>query len=400
MRVRIGVRSLPPLPPRRAARLAWAMAPLALGCNLLAVEPVRWERAANGCPPGSVAEEWPAAAPAEVGLAPGPLEAMAARAGRGELGNLHGVVVVRDGRLVFERYFTGRDQVWGGSADDVSFDAATLHDLRSVTKSVVGALVGIAQGAGMLPGLDAPLTDLLPDSRDRVAPAVSRIQLLHALRMSAGLAWDELSMPYWWPWNDETEMWRSDDPVGFVLTRPVVGDPGGAFAYNGGLPTVLAAVVERASGVPLDRFAAERLACPLGISAFEWMRHPSGVFIAASGLRLRPRDLARFGWMMLDGGRFGGRQIVPADYARVSVARQLETHSFIAPGYGYQWWVTEVGPPEARRDVPAAIGNGGQRIFLLAEERAVVVVTGGMYDDPNQGEGPLQVLEAVLEAAR
>ena len=282
----------------------------------------------------------------------------------------------------------------------MSFDARTLHDLRSVTKSVVGALVGIALGTDMLPGLDAPLTDLLPGYRDRVSPDLQRIQLRHALLMSAGLAWDELSMPYWWPWNDETEMWRSDDPVGFVLTRPVVARPGGAFAYNGGLPTVLGAIVEQASGTTLDRFAAERLFCPLGVSVFEWMRHPSGTYIAASGLRLRPRDMARFGWMMLEGGRFAGRQLVPEEYVRASLARQEETKSFLAPGYGYQWWVTELGAGDARRDVPAAIGNGGQRIFLLQKEHIVVVVTAGMYDSRNQGEGPQRVLEAVLAAAR
>ena len=373
---------------------------LALGCNLFAVEPTRWERSASGCPQASVVEEWPTAAPAEVGLAAGPLEEIATRAARGELGNLHSILVVRDGRLVFERYFAGPDQKWSRSAGDVSFDASTLHDLRSVTKSVVGALVGIALGAGMLPGLDAPLPELLPAYRARMSPAVQRIQLRHALGMSAGLAWDELSMPYWWPWNDETEMWRSDDPVGFVLTRPVVAEPGAAFAYDGGLPTVLAAIVEQASGTTLDRFAAERLFCPLGVPSFEWMRHPSGTFIAASGLRLRPRDMARFGWMMLEGGRFGGRQLVPEDYVRASLSRQEETQSFIAPGYGYQWWVTEGGAADARRDVPAAIGNGGQRIFLLEPEHAVVVVTAGMYDSPKQREGPQRVLEAVLAAVQ
>jgi CubicO group peptidase (beta-lactamase class C family) len=375
-----------------------ALAPFALGCNLFVVVPTRWERGVDRCPPGSAADEWPTASPSEAGLSVGPLDEISARAARGDLGNLHSILVVRDGRLVFERYFAGPDQIWGRSAGVVTFDASTLHDLRSVSKSIVGALIGIALGAGMLPGLDASLLDLLPTYRDRVSPDVQRIQLRHALLMSAGLAWDELSMPYWWPWNDETEMWRSDDPVGFVLTRAVVAEPGSTFAYNGGLPTVLGAIVEQASGTTLDRFAANRLFCPLGISAFEWMRHPSGTYIAASGLRLRPRDIARFGWMMLEGGRFGGRQIVPEDYVRASLFRQEETKSIIAPGYGYQWWVTEVGEADARRDVPAAIGYGGQRIFLLAKERIVVVVTAGMYDSTKQREVPQRVLEAVLAA--
>jgi CubicO group peptidase (beta-lactamase class C family) len=280
----------------------------------------------------------------------------------------------------------------------VTFDAATLHDLRSVTKSVVGVLVGIAQGDGSIPSVDTPLVDLLPTYRDRVAPAVARIRLRDALTMSAGLEWDELSMPYWWPWNDEIEMWRSGDPVLFALTRPVVAEPGSTFAYNGGLPTVLAAIVERASGMSIDRFATERLFCPLGIETFEWMRHGSGLHIAASGLRLRPRDMARIGWMMLENGRVGGRQIVPEAYVRQALAVQLETHNPIAPAYGYQWWVNQPVTPAGRLDVPTAIGNGGQRIFVLREARTVVVMTAGDYDARTQGLGPRRVLDAVLAA--
>lgn len=91
---------------------------------------------------------------------------------------------------------------------------------------------------------------------------------------------------------------------------------------------------------------------------------------------------------------------MPEEYSRASISRQEETKSFLAPGYGYQWWVTEIGEGETRRDVPAAIGNGGQRIFLLEKERIVVVVTAGMYDSKDQGEAPRRVLEAVLAAAR
>src|SRR5262249_45935602 len=156
------------------------------------------------------------------------------------------------------RYFSGADAEWGRPIGQVLFGSDTLHDLRSVTKSVVGALVGIAHGDGLLPDLDAPLADLLPEqSRGRERELAGRT-VRHALTMSAGLRWDELSHPYWDPRNDENGMWRSRDPVGYALSRPVVAPPGTRFAYNGGLPTVLAAVVEKAAGMPIDRFARER----------------------------------------------------------------------------------------------------------------------------------------------
>src|SRR5262249_43893828 len=192
---------------RRLAILLVGLAPLAAACNMLEAEPKRWEQNATSCPLGSATDPWPVAGPSEVGLDPRPLDAVAERAARGELGNLHAIVIVRDGRLVFERYFTGRDTLWGRSLGEVAFNADTLHDLRSVSKSVVGALVGIAHGAGLLPTLDAPLVDLLPKYRDQVAPGAEKIRLRHALTMSAGLEWDELSRPHWWPAKDEAARW-------------------------------------------------------------------------------------------------------------------------------------------------------------------------------------------------
>jgi len=358
----------------------------------------RWDRSAADCPGMPVAEPWPTASPAEAGIDAGALAAIAERVERGELRNVHSLLVVRGGKLVFERYFAGDDAVWGRSLGRVSFGPDTLHDLRSVTKSVVGALVGIAHGDGALPDLDAPLASVLPEqSKGRERELAGRT-VRHALTMSAGLEWDELSHPYWDPRNDENGMWRSRDPVAYALARPVVAVPGTRFAYNGGLPTVLAAAVEKTTGMPIDRFARERLWCPLGITQVEWVRHGSGVFVAASGLRLRPRDMARFGWMMLDGGRFGGRQIVPADYARVSLEPQMSTANPIAENYGYLWWLARVPTETGGVDLPVALGNGGQRIVVDRPAGVVIVITAGNYDARDQGEVPRDITRAVLRA--
>ena len=125
------------------------------------------------------------------------------------------------------------------------------------------------------------------------------------------------------------------------------------------------------------------------------MRHPSGVVVAASGLRMRPRDMARFGWMMHEEGRVGGTVIVPADYARASLTRQIETDGSLTPAYGYQWWI-ESSPDGSDR--PLAIGYGGQRIALVRTADMVIVVTAGEYGSPNQGAGPRSAIEAVVRA--
>lgn len=209
--------------------------------------------------------------------------------------------------------------------------------------------------------------------------------------MSAGLSWDELSHPYWDPRNDENGLWRASDPLEYALSRKPVAPGGTAFKYNGGLPVVLGQVVEKATGTPLDAYAREKLWCPLGVTHAEWVRHPSGIFVAASGLRLTPRDMARFGQMMLDEGRFAGKQIVPADFARESLASQVSTNGGFTPGYGYLWWIAQL---------PLAIGNGGQRIAVDKAHRMVVVITAGNYDSPTQGEGPTRVLTEVFRALR
>lgn len=351
---------------------------------------VRWERGAGDCAGAPMPEPWPTATPSEVGLDGAALDSLARRIETGELANIHSVVVVRDGKLAFERYSTGSDWLWSQPLGTVAFGPETLHDARSVTKSVVGVLVGIAHGLGAIPDLDAPLASFFPEHAQGRERDLEGRTLRHALTMSAGLSWDELSLPYSDPRNDEHGMWSSDDPLEYALSRKPVAPGGARFAYNGGLPTVLAAAIEKATGQPLDVFARERLWCPLGVTRTEWLQHRSGLFVAASGLRLTPRDMARFGQMMLDAGRFAGRQIVPADYARASLSAQVSTGGGgFPPSYGYQWWIAQL---------PVASGNGGQRIFVDRERRMVLVITAGNYDSREQVEAPMRVFEAVQGA--
>lgn len=381
----------------------------ALSAALLALVPTActgpqttsWHRSAEACPGADPAAAWATSTPAEAGLDASALDALARRIEAGELGNLHSLLVVREGRLVYERYFAGEDRAWSRSLGTVEFAEDVLHDLRSVTKSVVSALIGIAQGHGWIGDLDQPLVDAVGRGGRDVDGGLHAVTLRHALTMSAGLEWRELELPYWDPRNGETRMWLGSDPLGWALGRPVESPPGAVFEYNGALPTALAAAVERGAGVSIDRFAVEHLMCPLGIPRFEWLRHRSGLHISASGLRLRPRDMARFGWMMLDGGRFAGRQVVPASFVRDALRAQIDTGDpGRAGGYGYLWWIRRLPAALGGFDVPVARGNGGQRIALIETARMVVVVTAGEYDAPTQNVGPREAIDSVIAALR
>ena len=179
--------------------------------------------------PPPLDDGWQTGTPEDVGLKRRPLEQMTEALRRGDYPNVHALLINKDGRLVYEEYFTGTDSRWhGGHREDVSlvFDRDTLHDVRSVSKSITSALVGIALGPDAVDSLDRPLIDFFPADTVADTHHLRHIALRHALTMSAGLDWNEEHVPHTNPANHETAMLESADPAGFVLARPVVTEPG------------------------------------------------------------------------------------------------------------------------------------------------------------------------------
>ena len=306
-----------------------------------------------------------------------------------ELG-VHAILIERSGRLIYEEYFDGHDERWGQPRGRVAISRDSLHDLRSVTKSVVSSLVGIALKSGAIRSVDQPLMDWFPEYADLNTSERRRVTLGHALAMTAGYQWDE-EVPYTNPLNDEIRMTRDSQPVRYALSRPFAFDPGSEYGYNGGLTQVVGVVVSRATKTSLSDFAQSRLFEPLGITQFEWLGNLGGMPSAASGLRMRPRDLAKFGSLYLHAGQWNGKQVVPADWVALSTRRHFRFRPRSGPdaggefGYGYFWWYfcypTAAGLIEAR----TAVGNGQQRIFVLPGLDMVVTILAGRYNDFTTG---------------
>lgn len=346
---------------------------------------------------------WPVDRPSTAGLDPARLARLTQRIRTGELPNVHAVLVEHDGRLVFERYFAGRDESWGTSLGEVDHGPETLHDLRSVTKSVTSALLGIALGADHEAAVDRPIASFFPDLAGTLGEGVSEITLHHMLTMTAGIEWNEMAVPYTDPANDEIRLYRTDDPVAFVLSRPVVQPPGTAWYYNGGLTQVVAGVIERLTGLPIDIFAEKVLFEPLGIRDYAWLRSsawpehlsPS----AASGLRLNARDLAKIASLFLHGGVWRGRQIIPAAWIARSTERFVEDVPWGPPGvYGYGYfWYPGVFNAQGGLRVIRAMGNGDQRLFIAPDQRLAVTVFAGNYNDFRHASGD-RVFAAVMRA--
>lgn len=331
---------------------------------------------------------WEETTAAEAGFQADMGERLAAAVASGSLPNLHAVLVVRNGKLVFEGYYDGIDERWGSSLGHLLFDAETKHDLRSVSKSIVGLLYGIALDAGQAPALDAPIVDSFPEYKDLAADRERRrMTVSDALTMRLGTQWNE-DLPYDDPNNSEIAMELSKDRYRFVLDRPFVTEPGTRWHYNGGATALLAKVIERGSGQSVFDFAKEKLFTPLGIEDVEWIKGNDGEFAAASGLRMRPRDVAKVGQVVLNRGQWQGKELIPqawldeAFVPRTRIDEELE--------YGYQWWLGNMR--ESGKPWMAAFGNGGQRLIVIPSLDLAVVITAGNYNQPDAWKLPVRVM--------
>ncbi|WP_326821631.1 serine hydrolase domain-containing protein [Streptosporangium sp. NBC_01756] len=324
---------------------------------------------------------WRQRQPEKAGFAPDLADRLDALIRQGRASGLHGVVVTRHGDLVLEHYGSGADHTWNTPLGTVDFGPDTPHDVRSITKSIVGLLYGIALADGLVPEPGEPILRHFPEYPDLAADSRrARLTVEHALTMTLGLQWDE-SKPYTSPENDEIGMELAADRYRFVLERPVIEDPGRRWHYSGGAAALVGGLIARGTGRPLEDFARTALFEPLGIGSFEWTAGDDGVAAAASGLRLTPRDLATIGQAVLD------RRVIPADWVESTLRPRVPLWN--GSSYGYLWYVT----PDGRA---TATGNGGQRLFLLPGLDLVVAVTAGNYNGSDQDATPRAVLEDVV----
>ena len=351
---------------------------------------------------------WTVAAPEQQGLDPALICGIGPRLEALKEANAHSVVITRDGRLVYEHYFAGNDERLGMSLGEVNFNAGTKHDIRSISKSVTSLLVGIALDRRLITDLDAPVFSFFPEYGDLRTPEKDRMTLHHLLTMSSGLAWDETSVAFTNPSNTYSQMEIAPRSDRFVLAQPLAAPPGTVFNYNSGGAELLGLILRKVSGKRLREFVKETLFDPLGIEDWEWEGSSGFNPAAASGLRLRPRDLAKIGQLVLERGKWQGRQIVSSSWIEDSTTPRLSGSDtammFYRPegisSYGYLWWLGRSPPEHPERDMIAGGGYGGQRVFILPSLGAVVVTTAGVYGDKASGMTALTTLnEFVFRAA-
>jgi CubicO group peptidase (beta-lactamase class C family) len=315
--------------------------------------------------------EWRTASPKSQGLNGKILKRVASRIRSGDRGRIDSLLVVRNGYLVFERYFNG-------------WNADGLHTLQSDTKSVTSLLVGIAIGQGKVGSVDDKVIDYFPEYRNirNLDARKEAMRIEDLLTMRTGLDWSE--NPYegspLQQLNESREDWLK-----FVLDWPMAEQPGTRFEYNSGGVILLGGIIRNATGMNVDRFAERNLFDPLGIERVGWYYgYPDALPHTGGGLLMRSRDMAKIGYLMLRGGRWEEAQVVPEDWIRSSTARiQRPPWSFggYPVNYGYLWWLLPLdGTGTTDEDILTASGARGQWIFAIPKYDIVVVATGDSLD--------------------
>lgn len=300
-------------------------------------------------------------------------------------GNIHSVLIFRDGKLVCEEYFTGPDENnHKGEIGVVAHNRETLHDLRSISKSVVALAALIAHSQGKIKDLDQSIFDFFPEYASLAQGDKRNITVRHALTMTPGLEWNE-GFSYSNPSNTAYQMNRAPDTIKFVLSRKLINKPGTKFEYSGGTTQLLAAIIKKTTGSNIEEFTRNHLLTPLGITRYEWAELKPGQPDADSGLRLRSRDLAKIGLLLVNGGTWNGKRIVPEELIADAMAEHAKVSADEKTGevvtYGYQIWRFAFRPEENWPSFFIELaGNGGQKVHIDPKTKAMVVITAANYD--------------------
>lgn len=321
-----------------------------------------------------------AAAPLLAASPPADPNAVLARWDKDEHPDLRGVVVLRDGRQIAERYYNG------ARADE-------LHDIRSAGKSVTALLVGIAIDRGAIRSLDDPVARYWTAAAGSAAGAVP---LRDVLTMRSGLAADDDDPAS--PGNED-RMDAAADPLAFARAVPRADPPGARYRYNSLTAYVAGIVVAEATGMRMADFARRHLFAPLGIARWRWDADAAGVTKGQGNLRLTTGGLATLGEMVRSGGRWRGRRIVASAWIADMLAPKVGIAAAdpYADGYGYFWYSRAQRIGDATIPVSFASGNGGNKIYVVPACRLVVAVTSSAYGRGYGQRRSEAILRAVLE---
>lgn len=309
----------------------------------------------------------------------------------GKYGEIHSMLIYKDGRLVFEEYYEGHQYQWDAPnhyGEWVSWDRDMLHCIHSDTKSITSLCIGIAIDLGYIENVNQSIFDYLPGYQQFKTGGKEGITIEHLLTMTSGLEWEEWKISLSSVENDQIGIWFYEDgPINYVLEKPLVAEPGKRFNYSGGDIQILVEILKNATGMTLDEFSGTYLFDPMGVDTYDWwLIFPTGEIQGAGGLKLTPRDMIKMGAMMLNKGVSNENRIISEEWIDKCTVPFPGNNGIKVPGedlgkvgYSYTWWTKQFSYSGQQINSYLALGWGGQKIVILPELDMVVVFTGANY---------------------
>jgi len=273
------------------------------------------------------------------------------------------LLVVRNGYLIFEKYYNG-------------FDKNDAHHVHSVSKSFMSAIVGVAYKENYLQNLDQKILDFFPEYiTEDLDPRKHDITIKHLLTMTPGFSWEESSSA--WTGYSYSRNW-----IEYAINLTLIHNPGEKWLYCTPGTNLLSGIVTKATGMTTKEFAEEYLFEPLGISINHWHQDPQGYYTGGHEMYFTSRDMARFGYLYLNNGLVEGQQIIPAEWVEESLRNYAGDEFDPGFGYGYSWWLGRM----RNYSIYSASGLGGQFIFVIPELNMIVVTTasGSIHGDTSE----------------
>lgn len=301
------------------------------------------------------------------------LNALDSKIASGIYSEIHSLLIIRNGSLVFEKYYKG-------------YSREIPHNLFSVTKSITSLLIGSALYEGKIKSLDekmlasfgdqAPILNL--DDRKKA------ITIKDLLTMTSGIKWMEFNDSYSNPTSDLFGLSLAEDWIKFMLDKPMAADPGTVFNYNSGNTILLSGIIKNAVGKETAVYGAEKLFQPLNIVSYEWQTGSKNLTNTGWGLVMRPIDMAIIGDLMLGKGLYKGKRIIPVEWINQSTATQITIDS--GSEYAMGWW--RLGSNWNNRfstnDIYYASGFAGQYILVIPHLNMIIVSTAGNFATQNK----------------
>jgi len=288
----------------------------------------------------------------------------------GKYPNVRSILLVKNGNIILEEYF-------------YHYHRYVIQDFRSGGKSVTSELVGIAIDKGFIKGVNEKLFDYFPEFEKGTDwdKRKDEILLHHVLNMTWGI--DQSGPANYAIWY--TENWITD-----VLNLPLVREPGTQFEYHSAAPALFGPIIEHTSGISVSEFARKYLFEPLNISHYQWYIFPDGSEMTAGALWIRPRDMAKFGYLILSGGQWHGKQILSEEWINKSTSAHISAGGY---DYGYYWWLGKLNKENEIIESIMASGYGGQRVYVIPKLNLLAVFTSQPDDNPKGQTRIAQIME-------